>query len=89
LKEYLESKGSFKSGIFCVDSSTRKDFDFDNLRKRNVIVVDWCCVCKSSERSIDHFLFHSEVARNLWPSIFHLFGVDLVMPRRVIELLAS
>jgi hypothetical protein len=38
--------------------------------------------------SIDHLLLHYEVARELWASIFRLFGVEWVMPRRVIELLA-
>jgi hypothetical protein len=31
-----------------------KVLNLDNLRKRNVIVVDWCCICKRSEVSIDH-----------------------------------
>jgi hypothetical protein len=30
---------------------------------------------------------HCEVARELWNVIFRLFGVEWVMPRRVIELL--
>jgi hypothetical protein len=36
-------------------------------------------MCKKSEESIDHFLLHCEVARELWSSLFHLFGVDWVM----------
>jgi len=59
----------------------------DNLRKRKVIVVEWCCMCKRSGESINHFLLHCEVARELWNAIFSLFGVECVMPRRVIELL--
>jgi hypothetical protein len=39
--------------------------------------------------SIDHLLIHCEVARELWSSILNLFGVDWVMPRRVIDLLVS
>lgn len=39
--------------------------------------------------SIDHILLHCEVARELWGSIFRLLGVDWVMPRRVMELLAT
>jgi hypothetical protein len=59
----------------------------DNLRKMNVIVVDWSYMCKMSGESID--LLHCEVARELWVSIFCLSGVELVMPGKVIELLAS
>jgi hypothetical protein len=39
--------------------------------------------------SIDHFLLHCEVSRDLWSSLFSLFGVDWVMPRKVGELLMS
>jgi hypothetical protein len=46
-------------------------------------------MCKRSGKSIDHLLHHCEVTRELWVLIFHLFGVEWVMPRRVIELLAS
>jgi hypothetical protein len=29
----------------------------DNLRKSNVMVVEWCCMCKTSGESIDHLFF--------------------------------
>jgi hypothetical protein len=32
-----------------------KILTLDNLRKRNLIVMDWCYMCKSRE-SIDHLL---------------------------------
>jgi hypothetical protein len=38
----------------------------DNLRKMNVIVVDWSYMCKMSGESID---LHCEVARKLWVSM--------------------
>jgi hypothetical protein len=61
----------------------------DNLRKWNVLVVEWFCMCKKSGESIDHLLIHCEVARALWSSILNLFGIEWVMPRRVIDLLDS
>jgi hypothetical protein len=33
-----------------------KILNLDNLRKRNVIVVDWYYMCKRSGRSIDYLL---------------------------------
>jgi len=60
----------------------------DNLRKRTGIVVDWCCMCMKSRKFIDHLLLHCEVARDLWNSLFKLFGFVWVMPRRVIELVS-
>jgi hypothetical protein len=59
-----------------------KILTMDNLRKRNVIVVEWCCLCKKNGESIDHLLLHCEVARDLWVSIYNLFGVVWVMPRQ-------
>ena len=58
----------------------------DNLRK--VIVVDWFCMCKKSGESIDHLL-HCVIAREIWTSLFHLFGVVWVMPGRVRKILVS
>jgi hypothetical protein len=64
-----------------------KILTLDNLRKRNIIVVDWCCMRKKSEEFIVHLLYF-ELARDLWNSLFNLFGV-VVMPRRVRKLLMS
>jgi hypothetical protein len=61
----------------------------DNLRKRNVVVIAWCCMYKKSGGSIEHLLLHCEVVRNLWSYIFTLFGVEWVMPQRVLDLLTS
>jgi hypothetical protein len=66
-----------------------KIFTLDNLRKRNFIMVDWCFMYKKSEKSIEHLLLHCEVARDLWSSLFNMFGVVWVVPRRVRELLVS
>jgi hypothetical protein len=60
----------------------------DNLRKKNVIVVDWFCMCKKSGESIDHLL-HCVIAREIWSSLFHSFGVVWVMPGRVRKILVS
>ena len=76
MEEYLESQGSFKSGIFCVDVALGKIFTLDNLRKMNVIVVEWCYMCNKSGESID-YLLHCEVVRDLWSSLFNLFGFEL------------
>jgi hypothetical protein len=61
----------------------------DNLRKRHVIVMDWCYRCKKTGESIDYLLLHCELAIDLWVLVFCLFGIDWVMPKWVVELLAS
>jgi hypothetical protein len=44
-----------------------------NLRKMHVIMMNWCCMCKKSAKSINHFLHHYEVAKDLWVSVFFFF----------------
>jgi len=61
----------------------------DNLRKMNVVVIECCCMCKKSGKSIEHLQLHYEVARDLWSYILTLFGVEWVMPRMVLELLTN
>ena len=34
----------------------------DNLKKRRITVVDWCCVCKCSGETVDHSLLHCDIA---------------------------
>jgi hypothetical protein len=34
-------------------------------------VVDYCCMGKRDRESVDHFLFHCEVACALWKAIFN------------------
>jgi hypothetical protein len=34
----------------------------DNLRRRNIGVVEWCCMCKKSGEFIEHLLLQCDVA---------------------------
>jgi hypothetical protein len=65
-----------------------KIFTIDNLRKRHVIVVDRCCMCKRNEESVDHLLLHCDVAYSIWIAFFSRFGLFWVMPRHVVNLYA-
>ena len=44
---------------------------------------------KVNGESIDHLFLHCLVAKDLWSMILGLFGVIFVMPKSVVELLAS
>jgi hypothetical protein len=61
-----------------------KILTLDNLRKRSIIVVGWCCMCKHRGEYDNHLLLHCEVARALWSVVFSLFDVTWVMPRGVV-----
>ena len=47
----------------------------DNLRRRWLVVLDWCCMCKWDGETINHLFLHCPVARDLWDMIFCLFGL--------------
>jgi hypothetical protein len=88
MEEYMACKGSVGGGIFCGQQSG-KILTHDNLHKSNIVVVEWCCMCKKNGESINYLLLHCEVARELWSYVLSLFGVELVMPRQVLDLLTS
>jgi hypothetical protein len=46
-------------------------------------------MCKRSGETIDHILLHYQVAKELWGRSSVLYGVEWVMPSRVVELLGS
>jgi len=60
----------------------------DNLRKKHVILVDRCCMCKQNGELVNHLLLHCDVAYALWSVIFTHFGLFGVMPRSVLDLFA-
>ena len=59
----------------------------DNLQRRKVMVLDWCCMCKNGAESIDHLLLHYPFAWEIRSMVFGLFGVYWVMPSSTLELL--
>jgi hypothetical protein len=59
----------------------------DNLIKRGHVLVAWCCMCKKGWETVDHLLIHCEVAAALWGFIFQRFGIQWVLPAKVIDLL--
>jgi len=71
--------------FFC-KAAHEKILTLDNLRKRRVIVVQWCCMCQRSGESIYHLLLYCEVVQELLSVIFILFRIHWVMPVRVVKL---
>jgi hypothetical protein len=75
--------------FFVWTATLRKILTLDNLRKRNIIVMEWCFMCKSFGESIDHLFLHCMVATELWRTILQIFGVEWVMPWSVKDMLGS
>jgi hypothetical protein len=61
----------------------------DNLHRRNIVMVEWCSMCKKSVESIDHLLLHCDVAWDIWSYFLILCGVEWVMLQHVLDLLSS
>ncbi len=58
----------------------------ENLRRRRVIIVSWCCLCKMDGESVDHLLLHCAYAKELWDLVFAMFGIAWMMPATVRDL---
>jgi hypothetical protein len=86
MKSIWRTKVPLKVAFFAWVAAIGKILTLDNLRKRQVIVIDRCCMCKNNGESVDHL--HCEVACVLWNAIFSRFSLSWVMPRRVIDLFA-
>jgi len=70
-----------------LDIGFRKDLD--NLRRRGIVVLEWCVMCKKHGESVDHLLLHCDVARVVWSFFYSLVGVEWVMPSSVVDLLSG
>ena len=69
-------------------TSLGKILTTNNLHKRHIIVLDWCYMCKRCGESVDHLLLHCPIAFEMW-SLLCLFGLQWVMPLKVIKLFES
>jgi hypothetical protein len=61
-KSYWQTKVSLRVAFFAWLAALEKILAMDNLRKRHVLVVDWCCMCKMDEEFVYYLLLHFEVA---------------------------
>lgn len=57
----------------------------DNLRKRGIMVTEWCFMCKNYGDDVNHLFLHCAMASDLWAMVYTLFGVFWVMPLSVRE----
>jgi hypothetical protein len=75
-KSIWRTKVPLKVAFFAWAAALVKILTLDNLRKRQVIVIDRCCMCKKNGESVDHLLLHCEVACVLWNAIFSRFSLS-------------
>ena len=80
-----QSKVPLRVAFFSWSTALGKILTTDNLRKRSIIVLDWCYMCKRCGESVDHLLLHCPIASELWSLVFCLFGIHWVMSLKVFE----
>jgi hypothetical protein len=88
-KSIWKNKAPLKMTFFVRTAVLEKILILDNLRKKHIIVTEWCVLCKHNGESIDHLLLHCEVAMEVWSMVFQLFGVTWVIPSRMKDYLGS
>ena len=81
-----QSKVPPRVAFFSWSASLGKILTTDNLRKRRVMVLDRCNMCKRCGESVDHLLLHCFIAWELWSLVFCLFGIQWVTSHTVLEL---
>jgi hypothetical protein len=87
-KSVWRTQAPSRAAFFVWSATLSKILTLDNFRKRHVIVINRCYICKKIGKSVDHLLLHCDVASALWSSLFNRFGMSWVMPKQVIDLLA-
>ena len=86
-KMVWQSKVPPRVAFFSWTVALGKILTINNLRKRHLVVLEWCFMCKRCGESVDHLLLHCPIAFEMWSMIFCLFGVCWVMLQRVVDLL--
>ena len=74
--------------FFSWSASLGKILTTDNLRKRRVLVLDWCYMCKNCGEPVDHLLLHCPIACELWSLVFCLFGIHWLCLTRLLSCLS-
>jgi hypothetical protein len=59
-KSIWRTKAPPRVAFFVWSAALGKLLTLDNLRKRNIVLVNRCGMCKKEEESIDHLLLHCE-----------------------------
>lgn len=87
-KASVRIKVPAKVASFTCTTVLGKILNIDNLQGRNITVIEWCCKCKNNGEPVDHLPLNFDIARELWSLTLVLFGVQYIMPKWVIDLLA-
>jgi len=85
-KSIWRTRAPLKATFFTWSAALSKILTMNNFRKRQVIVVDRCYMCKGNGESVDHIPLHCDVAYVIWITFFSRFGLSGVMSRHVVDM---
>ena len=75
-----------RESFFLWTVALREIHTLDNLTKRGLSLVNWCCMCYCNRVTVDQFLIHCDAAYALRGDVFQRFGVQWVMPGDIVSL---
>jgi hypothetical protein len=75
-KSLWRTKSPTRAAFFVWSVALRKILTLDNLRKRQVVVINRCFMCKKDGELVDHLLLHCKVAHALWCNMFSRLGLS-------------
>jgi hypothetical protein len=81
------TKAPPRVAFFIWSATLGKILVLDDLRRKNMVLINRYGMCKRDKKTIDHFLLHCECAQVLWNAFFNLFGLAWTMPSGVVNLL--
>uniref|UniRef100_A0A2N9EY15 non-specific serine/threonine protein kinase n=1 Tax=Fagus sylvatica TaxID=28930 RepID=A0A2N9EY15_FAGSY len=85
----MESEGYYGGSLLLCIAALEKIVMIDNLDKRGMFIVNWCCMCKRNSEYVHHLLLHCPIVMELWDLALIAFGIKWVMPKTVKGVLQS
>uniref|UniRef100_A0A7N2R8B3 Reticulon-like protein n=1 Tax=Quercus lobata TaxID=97700 RepID=A0A7N2R8B3_QUELO len=70
------SKVPPRVAFFSWTAALGKILTIDNLRKRHLVILEWCYMCKRSGESVDHLLLHCPFAFEMWSMAYFITNME-------------
>lgn len=83
-KSIQKAKAPTRVDFFTWTVAKGKILTLENLRKRNICVINRCCMCRNDQESVYHLLILCMYAYSLWNFVFCFFGVSQVLAKHVV-----
>ena len=72
-----------KLGFFAWEASWGKVLTLDQLKRRGILLANWCFLGEHDEETIDHLLIHCSRAKMLWDLLLSIVDSNWVFPLTV------